>query len=636
MSLRTQLWIAVAVIMLLSALVSIAVSTLSAQHYLSKQLQMKNVDNAASLALSLTQLPKEDAKVELAVAAQFDTGHYRLIRLTDPHGRVLQERVHDSEPEGVPHWFAHLMAFDAPPGIAHISDGWSQFGTLTVESQTTFAYESLWQNTRRLASIFIAGAILIGLMGTVYLHRCVRPLQDIVHQAEAMGQRRFTSTTEPATREFRAVAGAMNQLSQRIKRMLAEESARLRQLQARLQQDPVTGLLNREHFLSQLKTLLTEDSVGATGVMTLIRIQDLAGLKQVLGHPGLDDWLGRLANVLRSVATDSERGVAGRLNGGDFALAMEGVIEPEQHAAMVIKRLREAIAQDQPVPVRMDFGLSTYRHGDTLGGILARCDSALARAELGPGFTPSFELEDSSGVHHSQTEWAQAIRNALNKNGVQLATFPVVDRSGALMHTEAPVRLDLDGESRPAAYFLPWAVRVGLIRDLDDAVLDEALKTIGENPNPLAINLSTESLRDTAFRQYLSLRLHQMPLAASLLWLEFPARGALTHLAELRELCTSLAHSGCKIGIEHAGPEILDLRQFGELGLDYVKMDGTIFDGIHASVDAQSLVRSLCTVAHAIGVLIIAENCNEPQDLAILPELGVDGMTGTAVQIDVL
>jgi hypothetical protein len=90
MSLKTQLWIAVAILMLLSLLVSVGVSTVSAHNYLSQQLHLKNVDNAASLALSLTQLPKDEATVELALAAQFDTGHYRLIRLVNPRGEVMQ------------------------------------------------------------------------------------------------------------------------------------------------------------------------------------------------------------------------------------------------------------------------------------------------------------------------------------------------------------------------------------------------------------------------------------------------------------------------------------------------------------------------------------------------------------------
>jgi len=634
MSLRTQLWIAVAVIMLLSALVSIGVSTLSARHYLTEQLHLKNVDNAASLALSLTQLSKEEAKVELAVAAQFDTGHYRSIRLTDPRGRVMQERIYDPEPEGVPRWFVDLMAFDVQPGVAHISEGWSQFGTLIVESQTSYAYETLWRGTLRLVSIFVAGAILIGLLGTLYLNRCVRPLHDVVRQAEAVGQRRFITITEPGTREFKAVAGAMNRLSRRVKAMLADESDRLQELQARLQQDPVTGMLNREHFLTQFKALLSADTAAATGTLTLLRVQDMAGLNGTLGRVGLDSWLRRLGNTLREFAAQDECSLAGRLNGTDFALVTGGVeTEPADQAATLIERVQNLIGDGGTAFIRVDFGVTTYRPGEPAGAVLARGDSALTRAELGPGFAASFQLDEVPGGHRSKSEWSEAIRAAIHERQVQLADFPVVDRSGVLIHTEAPARLDLDGELRPAAYFLPWAVRLGLIRDLDDAVLKAALDKVEQGGGPTAINLSTESLRDTEFRQRLYRSVSQRSGAASRLWMEFPARGALAHLAELRELCLGLAHSGCKIGIEHAGPEVFDLRQLGEVGLHYVKIDGAFVDGIHKSPESQALVRGLCTVAHTIGVLIIAENCHDPMDLTALPELGVDGMTGTAVRL---
>jgi EAL domain-containing protein (putative c-di-GMP-specific phosphodiesterase class I)/GGDEF domain-containing protein len=634
MSLRTQLWIAVAVIMLLTALVSITVSTLSARHYLAQELRLKNIDNAASLALSLTQIPKDEARVELTLAAQFDTGHYRAIRLTDPRGRVIQERVHEPEPEGVPRWFVRLMAVDAPPGAAHISDGWSQFGTLTVESQTTHAYESLWQGTRRLAWIFVAGAILIGLLGTLYLNRCVRPLQDVVRQAEAVSQRRFITIAEPGTREFRAVAGAMNGLSRRVKEMLADESSRLQQLQARLLHDPLTGLLEREHLMTRFRVLLGADHAGATGTLILLRVQDLSHLNRELGREQIDTWLGRLGETLRALAGEREFGFAGRLNGSDFALISGDITDPPEYASTVVERIRMQVGDGAGEWTRIDFGVTAFRPGESPGDVFARGDSALARAELGSGFQAELELDGHLDGHRTQAQWRDAIRQALQQQGVQLAEFPVVNRSGMLIHTEAPVRLTIRGEIRPASYFLPWAVRLGLIRDLDDAVLSAALDKLDQGGGPMGINLSTESLRDTAFRQNLYRSLNQRPGTSSRLWLEFPAKGALSHVAELRELCLSLAPSGCKIGIEHAGPEVLDLQQLSELGLDYVKIDGAMIDGIHASAESQALVRGLCTAAHSIGVLIIAENCNNPDDLAVLPDLGMDGMTGTAIRLN--
>ncbi|MFM2261496.1 MAG: hypothetical protein RI959_172, partial [Pseudomonadota bacterium] len=89
MSLIKQLWIAIALVMTVAFGGSLVVSVLSARHYLEQQLQVKNIDNATSLALSLTQLDKDPVTVELQVAAQFDVGHYRFIRINAPTGEVL-------------------------------------------------------------------------------------------------------------------------------------------------------------------------------------------------------------------------------------------------------------------------------------------------------------------------------------------------------------------------------------------------------------------------------------------------------------------------------------------------------------------------------------------------------------------
>ena len=89
MSLVKQLWLAIAMAMAVAFAGSLVVSVLSARDYLQQQLQVKNIDNATSLALSLTQMEKDPVSVELLVSAQFDVGHYRFIRLTSPTGEVL-------------------------------------------------------------------------------------------------------------------------------------------------------------------------------------------------------------------------------------------------------------------------------------------------------------------------------------------------------------------------------------------------------------------------------------------------------------------------------------------------------------------------------------------------------------------
>ena len=169
MSLIKQLWIAIGLITALSLGGSFIVSTLSARHYLEQELMVKNMDNAASLALSLSQMPKDDVTVALQIASQFDTGHYRLIRLTSPAGATLVEREYTGQAATAPRWFMTLIPIATRPGSAQIQDGWHQFGSLHVETHDRYAYESLWGATRQLLWWILGGGLLSGLIGTLAL-----------------------------------------------------------------------------------------------------------------------------------------------------------------------------------------------------------------------------------------------------------------------------------------------------------------------------------------------------------------------------------------------------------------------------------------------------------------------------------
>lgn len=96
MSLTKQLWLAIAAIMAIAFGISFLVSAWSAKTYLEDQLRLKNIDNANSLALSMSQIEKDPVLIELLISAQFDIGHYQSIRLTSPTGKIMVEQVSDA------------------------------------------------------------------------------------------------------------------------------------------------------------------------------------------------------------------------------------------------------------------------------------------------------------------------------------------------------------------------------------------------------------------------------------------------------------------------------------------------------------------------------------------------------------
>jgi len=163
MSLIKQLWIATIALVILLFSASLVTMVASSRDYIVEQLQEKNMDNATSLALTMSHMDKDPVNLGLLIAAQFDSGHYQLIRLSDPNGNIIHERSKESRQVNAPAWFVQWTAMDIHPGYAQVQDGWSQYGRLRIESDMRFAYEGLWEASQRMFAV----SLLIGLLGAV-------------------------------------------------------------------------------------------------------------------------------------------------------------------------------------------------------------------------------------------------------------------------------------------------------------------------------------------------------------------------------------------------------------------------------------------------------------------------------------
>jgi len=634
MTLTKQLWLAVAAIMTLAFGISLLVSAWSAKNYLEDQLRLKNIDNANSLALSMSQIEKEPVLIELLLSAQFDIGHYQQIKLVSPSGEVMVDRVSEAKIDAVPAWFVRLIPLQSDPGIAQVQDGWRQYGTLTVSSHNGFAYQALWQGNRRLLGWFLVSALGCGLIGTLILRSITRPLGEVVNQAEAIGERRFVTIQEPGTLEFRSVVRAMNRLASRVRNMLEEESARLEQLRRDAQHDALTGLLNREHFLNRIAAALADEHAAPAGALFILRLPDLAKLNKEIGHDTTDTLLKRVADTLYESCPD-EGCMMGRLNGSDFAVLSPNADPVDEWAQKIFARALLAINDpSSSTEHAVLLGAAVYRHGDVVSQVLSRADVALGRAsqdggcaveqgDPGVDWTPVSSMADT---------WRARIETALNRKQIQFATYPVLSGTGDLIHYEAPARMQNNEHGwMPAQEFMPWASRLGQADRIDKAVFDRALDWLETNEGPLCINVSPQSVCDPVLAARYHRALKGNRKLAQKLWIDIPEFVAYRHAREFRVFCDSLKPLGCKIGLEHVGNHICHIGELYDVGLDYLKIDSVIIRDIDHNQGNQTFLRGLCTIAHTMGMMTIAEGVLNQQEIGCLKELGFKGMTGPGI-----
>lgn len=633
MSMYRQLWLALIISTLLALIGSLLASTVNTRAYLQEQLRLKNNDNATTLAVSLSQKEVDATQIELAVAALFDSGHYESIRVIDPAGKVIADRVAARGQPSVPDWFARALPIGAAAGVANITNGWKQIGTVSLESNSRFAYHALWNVTTQMAAAVLFAGLLGGYLGTLILRRLKRPLDAVVDQARAISERRFVTAPEPNVHELKQLSSAMNSTVLRLRAMFDEEARRLETVRREANHDPLTGLANRPYLMAQLRTAVETEET-AIGALILARVANLADINRRLGRTATDDLLKRFGKIIEETAARYSDGLAARLNGAEFGLLLP-FAEHRVVADELLNRLvRETADVLGEVPVAF-IGSGQFRYGVDVSLLLTQVDMALASAEASGvssvGEAAPLYMEEAP---RSAEQWSQLIRRALEQQWVRIGSFPVADFDGQLIHREAPLRLMFGGDWLPAGRFLPFAERSGLTPELDLSAVRLGLEDLARKPaNPdLAINLSASSMQDSGFRQQLREMLHASPAAARRLWLEIPEGGAFAHLEAFRLFCAELKGTGCRLGLEHFGRQFARIGVLHDLGLDYLKVDASFVHGIESNSGNQAFLKGLIAMAHNIGLQVFAEGVTSDAELAALADSGLDGATGPAVK----
>jgi len=421
----------------------------------------------------------------------------------------------------------------------------------------------------------------------------------------------------------------MNTLSQGVKHMLDKEVRQLELLRRESQMDLLTGLANRTHFLNLLDAQLTREDTQESGIIILARAMNLNELNSQLGHQQVDHLLRAIAGVFSDIQDKYPNSYAGRLNGSDFALLIPTDTPINIISADISQKLNFQLTAGGFDKVALPLALCSFNSSDKRNELLHKLDGALAQAELkGNRAVVALEHNQLDYGQHNLTEWRDAITGSLTTQGIALAKFPVRAASGELLHYEASVRLELDDELKPAGYFMPWAVRLGLMPDVDLAVLKLALTQLKRTPGPLAINISAASLCSISFREQVAALLQGEPQSAQHLWLEFPEVCVLRHLEELRAFSARLRSLGCRVGLEHVGLEFTQFGNLQDMGLGYLKIDSAIIRAIHTNTSSQTFVQSLCTLGHSLGITMIAEGVLSDDEQQMLMKIGVDGLTG--------
>ena len=438
--------------------------------------------------------------------------------------------------------------------------------------------------------------------------------------------------------ELRPLAEGIRSLVSRQQALFDVQAEQLEALRRQAHTDPLTGLANRRHFMAMLDGVLGHGQVPAEAGLLLLRLRDLQGLNQRVGHAATDRALLAVANALQAYPDRIDHCFAGRLNGADFALLLPVCGMTQETALALTQAMRLPLLAIDPL-VRVHAGTVELERPMTATQAMALVDAALARAEaelaLPVGLTAANLPPLDATLPQGESSWQRRITRALAQGRVALAAYPVRTPDGRQLHLDCPLRVQLqaDGPMEPASRWLSLATRSRLCAQVDEKAVALALAAIDADGRARCINVSAQSVGSAEFVAAVARRLEQLPQAACRLWIDLPESLALERPLLVREVARRWRLLGAMVGLEHAGEGLARIPRLIDLGLDCVRIDGRFVHGISAdgADDARRHLQGMVKLVQAVGLQVTAEGVRTADDLEALWRLGFDAATGPAL-----
>ncbi len=642
MTLNRQLLIGLSLIFALVVAGIEGIFVQNARRYLQQQLDAHAQETATSLALSLGQgLKAPDAALAATfINPVFDRGHFASIRLIGVDGRPVVSRELGSVTDDTPAVVRRLLPFDAPTGEALVSSGWRQLGRVVVVVHPRFAYAQLWHTAlETLAWLLALYAIALFAMRR-FLRGILRPLEAIEEAALAIGRREFGELKlESGTREVERVGRAMNEMSVKLRDAIAQESQRADRLYQQAFEDPLTGTLNRRGLEQRAQSLLSEPGQFSSGGLALAGLIGLEEVNLALGAAKGDELVKELGEVL-AAQLGPAHSVVGRWQGGAFAVLLPNrdLVSCRQWVQEICSRF-SALLREQSLPpdTSVAAGLVHFDAQSPAWLDLERqAGQALAEAmHQGGGASVVRPIAAASAESRSAEEWRERLESALHTGGLVLYGQKVFSLPGrAVLHTEIMSRLmEPDGRAVAAIAFVPAASRHRLLPLIDRALIDHLWEQLGRQGAPagsLAVNVSTQSLEDKAFRAALRGRLIDFPALAERIVFELSGHAVVHNVELAAAFASEIRALGGRFAIDGFDLSGASLRVVHRLLPEYVKLAEGYSRGLAIDADLRFLVESLVRIVRPLDIRLIASNVEDPAVLDALAALGFDAFQGYA------
>jgi GGDEF domain-containing protein/EAL domain-containing protein (putative c-di-GMP-specific phosphodiesterase class I) len=467
-------------------------------------------------------------------------------------------------------------------------------------------------------------AAVVGLLVAAVLRGWLLRWRLMLDQLQGLAVGRLMNVEASDLPEVRSIHNAVLGLRQELQLQVDQ----VLKLQRQAQLDTLTGLALRHHFLGQLQRRLAEPHKGRAALL-IVRVCDLDALNLRAGREATDRLLCAVAHVLLTYVDRVSGALAGRLNGGDFALCLPvGGMALEtagslREALGALPALRLAGAQTA-------VGAVDNLPHTTCSVALAAADAALARAEaVGGGGVAVDRHGDLVADAAGAGAWRTQIADALAQERACLEETDVGDREGRCLRWACSLHLQLTPGAayQPPRAWLALARRAQLLPRVDLLTVRLALQAIARDGRPRSVRVCAMAWAAPGFVAALKALLHAAPEQACDLAITLAEPEQAAEQAGLAVAVAAWLPCGAHVGVEQGSALLLDLRALQAAGIAYVTLAAPHWRGLGADEALKAYASSLMHLTRDLGLAAWLDGPCDPQDLEALWDLGLTGAT---------
>ncbi|TXF99927.1 diguanylate cyclase [Massilia arenae] len=422
------------------------------------------------------------------------------------------------------------------------------------------------------------------------------------------------------------------------------------------QRDQLTGLLNRRLLRDRLRHAMDRARRnGRVVALLLLNINRFKEVNDALGYEAGDILLHQAGGAIRRCLRDCD--TVARWGGDEFVALLED-LGGQPDALLVADKILDRFTAPLSVAgrdcyVTLAVGIALYPAPDCdLDALLKRADIAMRSAKgwgqnivrvyAGSGAGPGAGDGVASVLPPPQSErlaLKNDLRDALAQGQLFIEYQPQVElRERRVIGVEALLRWQhpVYGRIDPGR-FIPLAEETGMIVPIGEWVLrcaclqNRAWRAAGLPEIKTAVNLSARQLREPGLAARMLAIVAETGMPPACLDLEITEGILIEDLAANCAVISQLRQAGVLVSIDDFGTGYSSLNYLCELPVDILKMDGLFVRRLGAAsgrARAYAVADSIVAMAHRLGLSVIAEAVETPEQLGDLCAMGVDAAQG--------